>query len=228
MSFNQEHFNQFVLEHKVIGFFEKPITLKSGKQSHWYVNWRTVTEDVRATEILAHHILQFTTDKKLNPDCFYGVPEGATKIALLTQYLWAKEYSKEYGVGTHVLPMGRGKIKEHGAVKDRYFLGEPQGRIIVLEDVTTTGGSLVSTIDQLEHAGKERIIAIGLTNRNEVFEDGNTVEKLFQRKGVPYFALSNALDLLPQAYKIQQPSADIARKVEQEFVYQGIQRLNLI
>jgi len=44
--FNQEKFNQFILENKVVGFFEEPITLKSGRLSHWYVNWRNVAEDV--------------------------------------------------------------------------------------------------------------------------------------------------------------------------------------
>ena len=70
--------------------------------------------------------------------------------------------------------------------------------------------------------------AIGLTNRNDIFEDGNTVEKLFKQKGLPYFAMSNAIDLLPQAYHIQRPGVDIARKVEQEFMYQGIKRLSLL
>ncbi len=219
MVYDQERFNDFILEQKVIGFFKEPITLKSGKQSHWYVNWRSVTEDVRATEILAHYILEFVSEIGLMPDCFYGVPEGATKVALLTQYLWAKDYSNVYGVGTHCLPMGRGKPKEHGEAKDRYFLGEPQGKIIVLEDVTTTGDSLLKTIDQLDVMNKSVLCAIGLTNRNEVFEDGRTVEKIFQGREVTYFAMSNAQDLLPRAYQIQKPGEEIWGLVMQEFRY---------
>ena len=228
MTFNQEHFNQFILENNVIGFYKEVVELKSGKKSHFYINWRTLTEDVRATEILSHHILQFVKRQGLTPDCFYGVPDGATKVALLTQYIWAKDYSKSYGVGTHRFSMGRITPKDHGKEKDKYFVGEPQGKIIVLEDVTTTGGSLLSTIDQLLQMGKQDLIAIGLTNRNDIFEDGNTVEKLFKQKGLPYFAMSNAIDLLPQAYHIQRPGVDIARKVEQEFMYQGIKRLSLL
>ncbi len=227
MTFNQHQFNQFILDNNVIGFFNEPITLKSGKQSHFYVNWRTVTEDVYLTDKLSDYILEFIAKKKLDPTCIYGVPEGATKIAILTQYKLAIS-SNTYQKSSHCLPMGRGKPKEHGAAKDRYFLGEPIGRICVLEDVTTTGGSLLSTVEQLQQIGKNVYFTLGLTNRNDIFEDGKTIEKTFQRFGITYFPLSNALDLLLQAYKLQQPGEDIAKKVEQEFTYQGIKRLSLL
>ena len=35
--------------------------------------------------------------------------------------------------------MGRAKPKQHGSPEDKYFVGEPNGKIVVLEDVTTTG-----------------------------------------------------------------------------------------
>ncbi len=227
MTFNQEHFNQFIIENNVIGFFNQPITLKSGKQSQFYVNWRTITQDVFLTECLADYILDFVQSKNLSFNCFYGVPEGATKIALITQYKSA-HLDSNYSKNSHCLPMGRGKIKEHGALKDKYFLGEPQGEICVLEDVTTTGGSLLKTIDQLIESGEKHLFALGLTNRNDILEKGKTVQTLFQEKNIPYFPLSNALDLLPQAYQQQQPGEDIARKVEQEFEYQGSKRLSLL
>jgi orotate phosphoribosyltransferase len=39
--------------------------------------------------------------------------------------------------------MGRAKPKDHGDPKDRYFVGEPGGKVVILEDVTTTGKSLI-------------------------------------------------------------------------------------
>ena len=41
--FSQAEFNDFILRNKVIGFFEEPITLKSGRISNWYVNLRRRT-----------------------------------------------------------------------------------------------------------------------------------------------------------------------------------------
>ena len=227
MSFNQEQFNQFIIDNHIIGFFNEPITLKSGKQSHFYVNWRTVTEDVYLTDKLSDYILEFIADKNLDPTCIYGVPEGATKVALLTQHKLASS-SDNYQKGSHCLAMGRGKPKEHGAPKDKYFLGEPRGRICVLEDVTTTGGSLLKTIEQLQHSGKNVYFTIGLTNRNDILEDGKPIEKIFQRLGITHYSLSNALDLLPQAYQQQQPGNDIAEKVEKEFYHNNTPRLKLL
>jgi orotate phosphoribosyltransferase len=128
-NFNKNNFNQFVNDNNVVGFFKEPVKLKSGRMSNWYVNWRTVTEDVYLTDKLSNFVLDFKEDLGLNVDCFYGVPEGATKLAIITQYKLAKEIS--YWPGSHPLAMGRGKPKEHGAEKDRFFLGIPKGRTII-------------------------------------------------------------------------------------------------
>jgi len=221
MGFNQREFDQFIFDNNVIGFFKEPITLKSGRKSNWYVNWRTITEDVFLTDKLTDFIIEFTKDKGLEPDCFYGVPEGASKLAVITQYKWAKQ-SEKYGTDSHVLAMGRGKPKEHGIAKDRYFIGMPKGKTIILEDVTTTGGSLIDTINALLEANVSVLAAFGLTNRNELREDGSSVELRTSKIGVNYNALSNAHALLPKVYKKLNPGKDIARAVEKEFQKYGI------
>jgi orotate phosphoribosyltransferase len=92
--------------------------------------------------------------------------------------------------------MGRGKMKEHGAPKDRFFLGEPKGKIVVLEDVTTTGGSLLATVDQLKQLNVDIIAAIALTNRNEKRDDGKTVSEALAEKSVTYYSMSDAVTLI--------------------------------
>ncbi|MBD3312535.1 hypothetical protein GF352_03725 [archaeon] len=224
MRFIQEAFDEFVIEQGVIGFFEEPITLKSGRVSDWYANWRTPASDVYAMDELSGFVVGFVQEQGLEPDCFYGVPEGATKLAVITQYKWAKTRAG-YGPGSHPLVMGRGKPKEHGAPKDRYFLGVPQGETIVLEDVTTTGGSLLATIDNLLDAGVSVVAAIGLTNRNELRDDGLTVKEVVEQKGLQYLAMSNALTLLPKAAKAYNPPREVLKNVEQYFKKHGSQKI---
>ena len=190
-NFDQENFNKFVLDNNVIGFFERPIKLKSGRMSNWYVNWRNVA-DVFTLDQLTDYVIAFTEDLGIKPDCFYGVPEGATKLGILTQYKWAKK-SPNYDQNSHTLPMGRGKPKDHGEPKDKYFVGEPKGKTTILEDVTTTGGSLLNTIDSLTEAEIPIIAAFGLTNRMELRDDGQSVQEAVESKNVPYHALSSAL-----------------------------------
>lgn len=225
--FDQENFNQFILENNIIGFFEEPITLKSGRQSLWYINWRNIVEDVFLLDKLTDYILAFVQDLNLKPDCFYGVPEGATKLAIVIQYKFAKK-SSNYGPGSHVLSMGRGKIKDHGDPKDRFFLGQPQGKVIILEDVTTTGNSLIETIDRLKELNIQIIAAISLTNRMELRDDRKSVKEAVEEKGISYFQMSNALELLPLVYQKLKPKEEIAEKIEEEFQKYGIQKLKLL
>lgn len=227
-TFNQKKFNEFILKNKIIGFFEKPIVLKSGRTSHWYVNWRNITEDVFLADLLSDFILSFIKSKKLKPNCIFGVPEGATKIAILSQYKLAKN-SKNYGPKTHVLAMGRGKPKEHGELKDRYFLGVPKGKIIVLEDVTTTGSSLLETINVLKKIKNIKIIAaISLTNRMETDEKGESVQDLIEKAGVKYYQMSNTLELLPLAIKKFKPKRAIVNKIKEEFEKYGVLPLKIL
>jgi orotate phosphoribosyltransferase len=224
--FNRNKFNKFVLDNYVVGFFKQPITLKSGRESHWYVNWRNVTEDVYLTDKLTDYVLAFVGHNKLKPDCFYGVPEGATKLAVITQYKYARE-QKDYEPNAYKLPMGRGRPKEHGDPKDRYFLGMPEGNTIVIEDVTTTGGSLISAIRTLKNAGVKVIAAIGLTNRMEKRDDGKSVEEAVAELGVRYYAMSDATELLPLVYEQLKPGEEIGRKVEEYFKKYGTKEVVL-
>ena len=107
--FNQTNFNNFIIKNKIISLAEKPFTLKSGQESHLYINWRNISNDVALLETCAHYIIEFCETHNLNPDCFYGVPEGATKIGILTQYLWSKKQG--CSPGSHRLSMGRVKPK---------------------------------------------------------------------------------------------------------------------
>jgi len=225
--FDQAAFNRFIMEHNVYGFFDRAVTLKSGRTSHFYANWRAVVEDVFLTERLAAFVLDFVADQQLAVDTFYGVPEGATKLGIIAQLTWAKRQDN-YGPGSHCLVMGRAKPKEHGLPRDRYFVGQPRGKVVVLEDVTTTGGSLLVTVEQLRDAEIEISAAISLTNRMEKRDDGQSVEELFRKKGLAYLSMSSALDILPQVYQRLNPGEKIGRAIEEEFARYGVSPLKLV
>ena len=225
--FDQEAFHHFLIDHRVVGFYDEAIRLKSGRTSHWYVNWRTVAGDVFLIDALADFLLAFVQDKGLDPDGFYGVPEGASKLGVIATYKWVRE-KPGFGPGSHALPMGRGKPKEHGVAADRFFLTPPRGRIVVVEDVTTTGQSLLATLDQLKEIDVEIAAAVGLTNRMERRDDGASVEEAVRKQGVPYLALSDATAFLPKAYALLKPRAEIGRAIEEEFERYGVKGVKLL
>jgi orotate phosphoribosyltransferase len=224
--FIQEEFNRFIEENNVYGFFEESITLKSGRKSHYYANWRNVVEDVWLTDRLAEFVIAFTKTCDLEVDTFYGVPEGATKLGVITQFKWAQQFVN-YGKGSHVLAMGRAKPKDHGAPKDKYFVGMPQGHVVVIEDVTTTGGSLLQTLDGLTESRVQVVGVISLTNRMEKRDDGLSVKEAVENKGFLFHSMSSSLELLPIMYKKLQPGEHIADAIEQEFRKFGVRELKL-
>ena len=191
--FNQSLFNQFILENKVVQRLDKPVTLVSGRQSDWYDNWRDVTSDAYLLNKLTDFILEFIQSHNIEADTIYGVPEGATKIAVITGIKLAQK--KNCTKGSHIIAMGRAKPKEHGLPKDRYFIGMPKGKTLVLEDTTTTGGSLLRTIAALQGSGVEISGVLVLTDRNEMRDDGKSVQQFFSENGVPYYAMSNGTEL---------------------------------
>ena len=227
MSWDKSKFYSFIIENNVIGFFEKPLKLKSGRNSYWYVNWRNITEDTYLIDELTDYLIEFVSSLELKPDCFYGVPEGATKLGIITQFKWAKSQS-DYGQNEYKLAMGRAKPKEHGDPKDKYFLGIPNGNVIILEDVTTTGGSLLQTINNLKDIGVKIVAAIGLTNRNELRDDGKSVEQIILDKNIKYYSMSNAIELLPIIYNKLKPGDFIAKNIENYFKKYGIDEIKLL
>jgi len=224
--FEQSEFNKFIVEQDVVGFFDKAIELNSGRIANWYVNWRSVSEDVFLFDKLTDFVISFVDDLNLKPECFCGVAEGATKLSIITQFKWAKA-QPNYGLGVYPLSMERGKPKEHGETKDRNFVGTPKGRTIILEDVTTTGNSLLKTLDTLLDLNVPVMACIGITNRNELREDNKTVKEIIEEKEISYYEMSNAIDLLPAAYERLQPSDEVADKVEEYFKIYGNTPLKL-
>ncbi|RJO62310.1 hypothetical protein C4544_00490 [candidate division WS5 bacterium] len=224
--FNQDEFNKFIEENDIYGFFDEPITLKSGRKSHFYANWRNVVEDAYLTDKLADFVLSFVREKGLEVDTFYGVPEGATKLGVITQYKMAQN-SPDYSKRSHVLSMGRAKPKDHGAPKDRYFVGMPRGKVVVIEDVTTTGGSLIKTLKGLKETHINVSGVISLTNRMEKRDDGLSVKEAVEKEGFRFYNMSSSLDLLPIMYKKLKPKEDVGKAIESEFGEYGVAPLKL-
>ncbi|NRA68428.1 MAG: hypothetical protein HRU19_28345 [Pseudobacteriovorax sp.] len=194
-------FHDFILDNDIIGFFEEPLTLKSGRKSSFYVNWRHTTNDAYLLDQLTDHVAQFISQSDIDFTSLIGVPEGASKTAVITALKIAK-LDPKFAKNSHVISMGRAKPKSHGAPEDKYFIGCPQGSTYVLEDTVTTGLSLITFVDQLIKTGIDVKGVIALTDRGETRDDGLSVEdylKTTYKGNISYHPLSRARDLIPLA-----------------------------
>ena len=88
----------------------------------------------------------------------------------------------------------RKKPKEHGArlAVEGLAKGETlQGkRIVIVEDVTTTGGSAIKALDAVRDAGGEVVLVYTMVDR----EEGAT--ETFAQAGVPFRSLYKASEFL--------------------------------
>ncbi len=189
MAFNKESFIKFIIENGVLQYYKEPIVLKSGKRSNLYINFRRLAEDAYLLDRLSDFVSEFVKENGIEVDTFYGVPEGATKLGIITQYKFAK-HSSNFGPGSHVLSMGRGRPKDHGAQEDKYFLGFPKGRVCVLEDVVTTGDSLLNEVKKLKDFGADVRVAIALVDRG-----AHGLREKLKELGVNYFVVTELHEL---------------------------------
>jgi orotate phosphoribosyltransferase len=225
--FNQAGFNNFIIDNDIIGFKDPPVELNSGRRSNFYVNWRPILGTIKGVHIVSGYVLEFAKLEGLEPDCYYGVPAGANALAAIVQYRWGTSH-EDFMERNYPLAMGREKPKDHGDPADKYFVSKPRGKTAVLEDVATTGGSLIAVLEKLGDANVDVEEVIVLTDRSQLSDDGRSVEEAVGDLGIDYYAMSRALRLLPHAYKKQKPGKRIGRKIEDEFRDYGVEPLKIV
>ncbi len=129
-------------------------TLASGKQASYYLDGKQITLDSSGARLIADGILDLLADRM--PDAVGGMAIGADPITAAVVTM----------AGVRGLPlrgfMVRKEAKGHGA---KQFVEGPVkagDRVVIVEDVVTTGGSSLMAIDRVESVGLvvERVIAI--------------------------------------------------------------------
>ncbi|MCS7016066.1 MAG: orotate phosphoribosyltransferase, partial [Gemmatales bacterium] len=82
----------------------------------------------------------------------------------------------------------RKSVKEHGLQKKIEGKFEPGNRVVLVEDVTTTGGSSLQVVETVEQAGGKIVCVISLLDREQ-----GAAERFAERalKFVPIFRLSD-------------------------------------
>jgi orotate phosphoribosyltransferase len=204
----------FMITNGIINVSKTPITLRSGKKSHWYINWRIAFERVSLINQLSDMILSKMIADGILPDCFYGVPESASKLATILQYKYT--IGARFDSPTHYrnqLPMGRGKPKDHGMMEDRFFLGTPSGRTVIIEDVITTGGKLLQEVEKIEaHTEAEIVAIVVLTDRTD-HESFNNITK---NVNAPIIVMANGHKVLQQAIQELNIPQNVLQSLKEE------------
>jgi orotate phosphoribosyltransferase len=155
---------------------DQPFKLISGRTSPFYIDCKTVSLDPEGAFLIGE--LVFDRIKTLPVDGVGGMTLGADPIATavsLTSYLKGKP------IAAFIV---RKEQKGHGSGLQIEGSLAPSSRVVVVEDVVTTGGSTEKTIEVLKKAGHEIVRVIALVDRKEgggerLASLGHPLESLF-------------------------------------------------
>ena len=155
MDFVKE-FSTFLFENKIIQFGD--FTLASGKKSSYYVDLRLVPSYPHDFRRMVKHLQnEITDDVGLeNFDSLVSVPTGGLVIAsalaieTVKPLIYVRSKPKDYGTSKSV----EGKIQEGM-------------KVVMVDDVATTGGSVLNGIKSLKEANIKIEDAYVIVNRME-------------------------------------------------------------
>lgn len=162
------------------------IKLASGRTSNFYFNLKPTMLDAEGAALLAELTLEALADDRI--DYVGGLEMGAVPIAGAIAQL---SFLKGRPIQAFFV---RKKPKEHGARLSVEGLapGETlQGkRIVVVEDVTTTGGSAIKAAEAVKESGGEIAFVFTIVDREE------GAAETFGEAGIPFRSLFRASEFL--------------------------------
>lgn len=169
------------------GGSDDAFTLASGKTSRWFFDMKPVMMHPECTKLLGELINLRLDDY----DCKFvgGLELGAVPLTALV-IATSKDDSERRGIMVRKEPKGRGGRKTNNPPGIEGTSLASGGDIVVLEDVTTTGGSAIKAVERLESETECKVSAvISILDREEggveAFKNaGIKFESIFTRSDI--------------------------------------------
>jgi len=198
MDFVKE-FSIFLHENKIIRFGD--FTLASGKKSSYYVDLRLVPsyphQFRKMVKYLQDEIIKDTGLEKF--DSLVSVPTGGLVIAsalaieIVKPLIYVRSKPKDYGTSKSI----EGKIWE-GL------------KAVMIDDVATTGGSVVNGIKSLTEAKIKVDDAYVIVNRME------GAEEALKEQGVTLHSITNVMQITKSLHEQNLVGDDVLQKVQEQ------------
>ena len=198
MDFVKE-FSTFLHENKIIRFGD--FTLASGKKSSYYVDLRLVPSYPHQFRKMVKY-LQNEIIKDIGLDKFdslVSVPTGGLVIAsalaieTVKPLIYVRSKPKDYGTSKSV----EGKIQEGM-------------KVVMIDDVATTGGSVVNGIKSLKEEKIKVEDAYVIVNRME------GADYALEKEGVTLHSITNVMQITKSLHEQNLVGDDILQKVQEQ------------
>ena len=196
-SYKQE-FIDFMVESQVLKFGE--FTLKSGRKSPFFMNaggYVTGSQLKKLGEYYARAIHSVYGD---DFDVLFGPAYKGIPLSVVTAIAYSELYGKEIRYCSD-----RKEEKDHGADKGSFLGSKLQDgdRVVMIEDVTTSGKSMEETVPKVKGAADVEIVGLMVSlDRMEVGNGGVkcALEEVKDLYGFPTNAIVSMKDVVEHLY----------------------------
>ena len=164
----KQEFIEFMLESKVLKFGE--FTLKSGRKSPFFMNAGGYVTGSQLKKLGEYYAKAIYAKYGLEFDVLFGPAYKGIPLAVVTAMAFSDLYGKEVRYCSD-----RKEEKDHGADKGSFLGSKLQDgdRVIMIEDVTTSGKSMEETVPKVRTAADVEIKGLMVSlNRMEVGKGG--------------------------------------------------------
>ncbi|HEX3156547.1 MAG TPA: orotate phosphoribosyltransferase [Candidatus Angelobacter sp.] len=122
-------------------------TLASGRKSDYYVDCRTTTLHAHGAELTGRVFLELMQQQGWQPQAVGGLTMGADPIVVATAVISAQAGAPIHGF------LVRKAEKAHGMGRRVEGFQEKDARVVIVDDVCTTGGSTIQAIEAAREFG---------------------------------------------------------------------------
>jgi orotate phosphoribosyltransferase len=170
--------------------------LSSGGTSDYYVDCRLTTLDANGALLTGQAVLEEIHDRGWHADAIGGLTMGADPIVVATSVISAQQGKPVHGF------LVRKAEKTHGTGQRIEGFRRKPARVVIVDDVCTTGASTIQAIEAAREYGFDVVGVLCLVERQEAGGRAN-VEKA--ASPAPFIALFTANDVRAEHVKPRAP-----------------------
>ncbi len=182
----KKEFIDFMLESKVLKFGD--FTLKSGRKSPFFMNAGAYVTGQQLMKLGEYYAKAIVDTYGTDFDVLFGPAYKGIPLAVVTTIAMHNLYGKEVRYCSD-----RKEEKDHGADKGSFLGSKLQDgdRVIMIEDVTTSGKSMEETVPKVRGAANVEIVGLMVSlNRNEKGKGSKTaLSEIAELYGFPTAAI---------------------------------------
>ena len=214
----KKEFIDFMLDSKVLKFGD--FTLKSGRKSPFFMNAGGYVTGEQLMKLGEYYAKAIVDTYGMDFDVLFGPAYKGIPLAVVTAIAMHNLYGKEVRYCSD-----RKEEKDHGADKGSFLGSKLQDgdRVIMIEDVTTSGKSMEETVPKVRNAANVSIVGLMVSlNRNEKGKGNKTaLKEVAELYGFPTAAIVSMPEVVEYLEKKDALSADIKERIVAYYAQYG-------